>query len=89
MKNTQPAIGAKMSAKALEYLKNNEEVTRVTGVECAGRNGGVKSQMSGPPSPFWISKTLKIGEFEGPIIRCLGMSGGVEARAWVLDPGCL
>lgn len=39
MKNTQPAIGAKMSAKALEYLKNNEEVTRVTGVECAGRNG--------------------------------------------------
>lgn len=39
LKNTQPAIGAKMSAKALEYLKNNEEVTRVTGVECAGRNG--------------------------------------------------
>lgn len=51
--------------------------------------GGVKSQMSGPPSLFWISKTLKTGEFEGHVIRCLGMSGGVEARAWVLDLGCL
>lgn len=40
MKNKQPAIGTKMSAKALEYLKNNEEVTRVTGEECAGRNEG-------------------------------------------------
>lgn len=28
--------------------------------------------MSGPPSPFWISKTLKFGEFEGHVIRYLG-----------------
>lgn len=38
-------IGAEMSAKALEHLKNNE-VTGVTGVECARRNVGGRGKKS-------------------------------------------
>lgn len=71
VKNPQGAFRAKVSAEALEHWKSNQVC--VTGVGCArGNVEEKKSEIGGPPSPFQMDKTSKVGDLEGCVMRYLG-----------------